>query len=260
MLERLEEAVLFPRINGNIVKRYNLETNETTTNRLDLTFSKQTVFCMIDQENVLCIGGWPETNAVFLLNVFTSKLTPQRPTLTARGSPGVIHLGPNVYLFGGLDSQLQAMVNSEKYSIEAQAWAGLQDMYYPRSGFSPCHYEGVIYLIDVYQAHRVIESFNLSTEVCTPLSTALPSTLDNTSVSFVLEGELVVATCDKQVGRLLLGREATFRVESISMQHPTSGQSNIPPLVTQQTVLWVDWYTGQLVAFSPHTSSVEVSG
>lgn len=89
-------------------------------------------------------------------------------------------------------------------------------MFYPRSNFSPCEFEGKIYLADPDKSHRSIETFDLTTERYTVFRVSLPPSLSHYSSAFICNGELTLLTHRNQIGQLRLREETEFRVSEAS--------------------------------------------
>ena len=247
--DNLTGAVL-PIVSGSTLKRYNTLTEYTAVSSLSVSFSLSSVFCPIDSDSVLClVGGNPPLSTAYILSLSKSTVTEIQPMTTPRILPGVIKTGNFAYLFGGGDG-IKAITASEKLDTVEKSWSVLPDMNHPRSGFSPCFFEDEIYLPDVGHSHRVIETFSVISEKYRILGVALPSSLSNSSVAFVAEGEMVVVTYSKQVGRWRIGTEEEFRTKSLSMRDYHSGLSNIPPVKIGRDVYWVRWNDGAPVKFN----------
>lgn len=248
-------ASSLPLIHGNVLQCLDLATDEISTATLSVSFSNSTVFCQLDSDVVLAIGGKPATTSVYQVALATATVTAEAQTLVPRRLPGVLKHGGFVYLFGGSDGAKQ-LTACEKFAVKEKAWTALPDMTYARGGFSPCVFGSDIYLPDVKRDHRTLEVFNIPREDFRTVNVTIPASLSSNSVSFVLEGELILITVDKQLGRWRIGSEDSFRVSKLPMKEVASALSNIPPVRRGREVLWVRWKDGALVKFNMDTESL----
>ena len=162
---------------------------------------------------LLCIGGSPATSRVAALDLISTQFTELWPMLKARKSPGVVQAGSSIYIFGGQDEANAPMTDCERWGLLQHHRGPVGNMQHPRAFFTPCLLRTSIYLVSA-DTTRVIEVFNLDTQVFYPLQVSLPDSflLGRNSVAFLDDGELVVLTTGQQLARLRLGdSQATVR-------------------------------------------------
>ena len=146
----------------------------------------------------------------------------------ARALHGLIKHGAEVFVFGGVKrtnpklvffgNLLKGRKHCEKFNILTESWTMLPPMNSPRYSFSPCYFEGRIYLpsIDRFEDMH-LEAFDLRTNKFHILEVKLNALRDvPMTISYVTEGELVVfiaqdATNKPQKGAWKIGKERSFR-------------------------------------------------
>ena len=250
-----DPAPVIPLIHGNSLQCLNLVTGGSVSAALAVTFSNSTVFCLIDADTVLSAGGKPSSTSAYCIRISTGETTPLPPMLVPRRLPGVLKHAGFVYLFGGSDGNKQ-LSSCEKLSIAEKAWKPLPDMGYPRGGFSPCLFGEDVYLADVKREHRMLETFSIPRQTFTPHPLSIPPSLSSNSVGFLFEGELVIFTVDKQIGRWRVNGEGGFRVAKVAMKDTASGLSNVPPVRVGREVVWARWKDGGVVRFNVDTETL----
>lgn len=123
-------------------------------------------------------------------------------------------MGNAVFAFGGFDTD--SMKVCEKCSVFLTSWAPLPPMHYARAGFTPCPFQGLLYLVSTDSSHGAVESFSSHTETFTVLSVSLPEDLllECLSVAFEVDGELILLTERQQMARWKIEHEWHFRVSA----------------------------------------------
>lgn len=239
---------IMPRIWGNTLVRHNMHNRDRTTATLSVQFETTAVFCSLDEDTVLCVGGQKRiSEKSYLLRIASAHLEEQQNLTRARGAPGIVKYRRFVYVFGGWDEKSHSLSASEKYSIKEQTWTALRDMLHPRCYFSPCVAGEDIYLP---RAGQVLEVMNTVSEEFKTLSIWLTDLSESRSVSFVSNGELIIITGKYQIAKWRINAEPSVRVSDIQMYDSNSSRSNIPPVHRGTAVLWVRGHDGALVKFN----------
>ena len=120
--------------------------------------------------------------------------------------------------------------------LTEEHWSELPcQMTYPRGRFTPCLYQGLLYLVSVCgDEHFSVEVFCPETEKFSVLQVRLPEEMMIArSVAFVTEGELCLLTGKKQLARWKIELEGCFRLSETD----TYCSSNQPPLLLDSKVL-----------------------
>ena len=225
-----------------------MQTRERTAATLSVHFETTAVFCSLDEDAILCVGGKQRITATtYMLAVASALLREVESLARARGAPGIIKHRRFVYIFGGWDEQTHALNASEKFSVITERWAPLPAMHHPRSYFSPCACGDEIYLP---RTGQVLEVLNTVSEEFKELPIWLTDFSESRSVSFINDGELVIITGKNQLGKWRINAEDSFRMSEIQMNDSNSGRSNIPPLKRGTAMLWVRGHDGALVKYN----------
>ena len=228
-----------------------LDVMKNTVRKFTLTreFTIGAVYCFLEINTLLCAGGWPEETSAFLINSATGVLTPLAPMGTARAWPGVYAGKTAAYLFGGNNPSI---CSSEKLVIRSKEWAEVENMKYPRYSFSPCHFEGKLYLADFLAGHRVMEIFDLHKETFSESPIPIPSEAAANSVGFVLEDEIVILCDGAGVSRARwhVNKEPAMRVDSLSGS-TARPYSPCPPLCFKEKVYFSNFESGKLACYDP---------
>ena len=235
--------LLVPCINLSTLKLIDLETGFTTTSQLSVIFSMASVFCFCSDRTLLCLGNHPPATNAWTLDVLTASLSEVAPMTTARGWPGALYYGQFVYLFGGnTDLPLHSC---EKFDIQRKEWTSVGDMHSAKVAFSPCVHEKEVFLLSMLSVQTQIEVFTPACEVFRVLPVALRAG-ELGSVSFFQGDTIVMITFSRREFRWKLGTTEVSEKES-NNSDPTSAVSNIMPLTVENSVYWVNYYTGKLV-------------
>lgn len=241
----------FTGVFGNKVELYNVKSLKSTRFTLSVNFGVGGCFVDIDDSTRLCIGAYPPSTGVYALNLISQKLTSMPALRTPRAYAGVAKTANFVYVFGGFDGSA-GLKSNEKYHIAEKQWLPLADMHRSRSGFTPCYYHSLIYLVDTY-IYRIMESFDPERETFTELPVFLPSQLELgcDCAAFIANGELCVLTEAKQIARWKIDSEAGFRL----YETKESCWSSQPPMVIGSMVFLANACSGRVDRFNLETNA-----
>ena len=227
---------IFPFIVNQTLRLYNLQTQMTTYHSLTVNFRGGGSFVLLDNNTMLCVGAYPETIAVYSLEITSQTLTSMPNMHKPRCHAGIAKASGCVYVFGG---DYQGNKSCEKYHILDQAWQVTGKMQRPRLFFTPCVYQSLIYLVSAYpKKSRAVETFDPSSEQFTVLSVSLPDQIQLASVAFVTEGELWLLTTNKHAACWKIESSSSFKVyntdkDCCSSQAPLVDDSVV--LIANQT-------------------------
>lgn len=216
----------FTVIFGNRLQLYDVKTRNSTSHTLSESFGNGTNYVVLSRDSVLCLGNSTASTAVYELSLQSLQLTPLPSLQTPRSCSGVARTSHFVYVFGGFG----ALKSCEKYALRAQQWLLLGDMENPRHAFTPCAFQGLLYLLCPCTT-QVIETFSPETETFAVLPVTLPPKMKGwESVSFVVSGELCILTNNRQMGLWKIASERKFRLSRLSKecwscQQPLVGDS-----------------------------------
>ena len=218
----------FAAVYFNKVELYDFVSQQSTRQSLSVDFGDGGSYIELDENTMLCVGGFPPTTRVYSLNLNSLQLTQLAALHVPRCGAGVAKTTAWIYVFGG-----QGQISCEKYRLGDKQWQALANMHSPRSHFTPCSFNALIYLVSSSE-DRAVESFNPSTEVFTVLPISLPQQLrlNSHSVAFVSNGELFLLTNDMQKARWKIETEREFRVSTTGR----NCSSTQPPRVSGQLV------------------------
>lgn len=230
----------FAAVYFNKVELYDFASRQSTRQNLSVDFGDGGSYIELDENTMLCVGGFPPTARVYSLNLNSVQLTPLAALRVPRCGAGVAKATAWIYVFGG-----QSQISCEKYRLGDNHWQALPNMHYPRSHFTPCSFNALIYLVSSSD-DRAVESFNPSTEDFTVLPVSLPQQLrlNSHSVAFVSNGELFLLTNDMQKARWKIETEREFRVSTTGR----NCSSTQPPRVSGQLVFIAS--SGRMEKFS----------
>lgn len=194
----VEQITKIPYIDGHVLSIYDLKLKQGTTFNLSVSFSYGISFCILDNDNVLCIGGSPASDRTCMLDSTTQKISAMPRLNIPRYSAGVIKVHSTVYAFGsgfGSSSDSSASAECEKLPLADQAWTNLSNMHYLRHNFHPASY-----LDNIYLPGQTFEVFNTTSETFDFLPFSTPSCLSSCHSVFVIEGVLFL-TSYRCIGR-----------------------------------------------------------
>ena len=172
-----------------------------------------TVLCMLEDRELLAIGGFPASNAVYRICAKTGSFTPLLPMIHPRGFAGVFPYSASVYIFGGLAES--TLSHSEKYHLDLNVWHPLPALQEAKCAFTPCMLRTCLYLPE-FQTCCALEEFSLAHATSRLLRVDMGE-LRGWAVAWVEGGELVVVTSQGQQGRWRPGRGG-FEVNSVDVK------------------------------------------
>ena len=221
---------------------------------LPTTFTSGTEFVRVDVDNLICLGGFPETSEAYVLNLPSLHLGLKAlPNMhSTRCLAGVTLVNTSYYVFGSYPGK----TSCEKLNYRQEKWTRLANMHTGKFGFSPARHGQSIYLPDVQKAGQ-LEAFDLSSEQFSLLPVSLPG-LTAFSVSFVSEGKLRILVCGGTLVTWEIGSEESVTKEPCNLPSRMTALSNTPPVFGRNYVYWVQSNTGAVVAYRVTTSKISV--
>lgn len=220
----------------NQVFLYEIQSQKLSAHYLSLDFGYGGSYVEIDANTLLCLGAHPASDAVYQLELSSFQLISLPPLSTSREDAGIAKVKDLVYVFGGYNAAGESLRSCEKMQLSNKHWTQMNNMAYPRVGFTPCYFRSLLYLISSsVMSLGKVETFNQETEIFALFPVSLPSQvkLNLWSVAFIANGELCLMTWGQQMARLKIGSENEFRIYDIEKK----AWSNQPPLVLDSLVL-----------------------
>jgi len=241
----------FVAVYNNGVEVLHLRTQQVTQHALPVNFSVGGSFLELDRNTLLCVGARPPSAAVYALNLLTFQLNPLPRLSVPRNAPGLAKALGHIYAFGGYDPP-NHLISCEKCTLSDKQWQPIKSMQYARSDFTPCTFQGLIYLLDGKE-HRTVETFCPVQETFAVLSISLPALFapPSDSAAFVVSGELFLITHRKQLVRWEIERGNEFRISNTNKVCASSQ----PPLIMGSLVLIASSSNGKVEKFSLETFS-----
>lgn len=129
-----------------------------TTCTLDLDLSGRGIVLLSDTIALL-VGNCMSENFARTVNIWTGQIHREAAMLQGRSNPGVLKYQQNVWVFGGCD-QLTPLRSVESFHLIKRRWSPALSMFFPRAYFTPCEYQGWIYLADACRRKKQIEVFH----------------------------------------------------------------------------------------------------
>lgn len=182
-----QDLVFVPALCHDTFRLYNVRARTVNEYKLASTFTSGAVFCFTEGLEVIVVGGWSEVGDVFAIK--TGVAEKLNSMCVARAWPGIYHWKSQTYVFGGNNP---SSISSCEKRREGN-WQPLPDMAYARYSFNPCRHQYDLWLPDLYQGHRVMESFSLEDEQFRLLPHSLPASDASNSIAYMSSNdELVV--------------------------------------------------------------------
>lgn len=204
-----------------------------------------TVFCMLDDQRVLAVGGFPATSSVFSISTATGSFTPMQSLNQPRGFPGIFKYSSLVYIFGGLADDI--LTSSEKYHLDKWNWSPLPALHEAKYAFSPCMLRACLYLPE-FQTCCALEEFSIAYETSRLLLIDLGE-LRGWTVSWTHCGDLVLLTSQGQQANWHFGM-SVFEVNSAEVEG-CSVQTSSQVVTQGEVVLWSE--ISGIMVFDPRT-------
>lgn len=240
----------FPYLHGNTLHLYDLCSSKTSTISLSTCFTAGTVFCLLTDHTVLCLGGYPPSSSVCKLDLSSKQLATLPGTKTPRSYPGIAKVGDYAYVFGSFSPLL---ATCEKLSLSDEVWAHLGDMNTARCCFTPGVHLKEIYLVGPYGGNRSIQVFDTQNDTFRTLSFQLPASIASYTTAFAVAGELYV------LGGYLLGKWVINSGKEMQVSATTGRSaplSNCPAFLVDNEVLLVNYSRGALFKLNFMTKTV----
>ena len=220
---------------------------------LPLTFpflACEPCYCLLTPVTALCLGGYPASASAIVFNLLVLTAVPVADLQFKRELPGVCHHSQSAYVFGGFS--VQQLTSCEKLDLKTETWSRLPDMRRARCAFPPCVAGEDVYLPCT---SSFLEVFNVVREEFRVVQVSADF-LARQSVSFVIEGDLVVVTSDNKVNRLSLASPTQFAVAAVECPLQEFALSMCVPVLVGRECCWVSRNGGQLVRFNNDTTAI----
>jgi len=156
----LGPPLLLPALYKASIRLYDLETGQMTVLPSRVCFSLNARYCSISLSQVFCLADSGSRPNVCLIDTSTMTIEVLPTAPTQRIAPGMIHIRPFVYLFGGV---FTAEYTGEKYSLPTRTWTAVPPMPAATGSLFPCALQASIYFC-LFAASPRFQSFNTRTE------------------------------------------------------------------------------------------------
>lgn len=216
-----------------IVYELATETMQVTVPRIDLRLGR-TGLAMLTNDTMLVVGGASDKRSVRSLNIWTGTITNEADMMEGRSWPGMLVYKGCAWVFGGSD-----LASVERFHCSVRNWERGPQMPTPKSSFTPCENQGLIYLPCPSPHRKQLEVLDPVTEVYTLRPLELYSPYFG-SVSFVLDNILYVVDYTKQAGTWALGSQDT-ELTNLQITVEEKCYSNGPPVKCGNTMYWLNW-------------------
>lgn len=170
---------------------------------------------------VLITGGGAIKPQAYRVTIDPGRVDRLEPMSEPRNHHGSIYYRGFLWVFGG--SQL-GQKSAERWENATEAWGSIVDMHFPRSYFTPCAYEGKIYLPEISEVLKPFEML----DICRLEFFLLPFSVESRdigSVSCLIAEEIVLITHTGMLGRWSLRNDEAPMVFSMIM---TKGNEGMP--------------------------------
>lgn len=204
--------LLLPGLWGGSLQIYDIESKNCVSfpqTELDAG----TALCMIEDRELLAIGGFPASNAVYQVCAKTGSFTPLQQMIQSRGFAGVFHYAASVYVFGGLAES--TLSHSEKFHLDLNVWNPLPALQEAKCAFTPCMLRACLYLPE-FQTCCALEEFSLVHSNSRLLRVDMGE-LRGWAVAWAEDGELAIVTSQGQQGRWQPGK-SSFEVSTVDLE------------------------------------------
>ena len=167
---------------------------------LDFTCSLGSRCVLESPFSVLITGAQPPSPQAYCASLDPCSITTLLPMLESRGHHGAVYYRGFLWVFGGLDRGKSA----ERWGREGERWETIGEMHFPRVAFTPCSYEGKIYLPEISEVLKPFEMLDIARLEFFLLPFSVESRHMG-SVSCLVAEELVLITHTGRLGRWPLG-------------------------------------------------------
>lgn len=234
----LGPPLLLPALFKTSILLHDLETGQMATFPSRVRFSLSARYCSISPVQVFCLADSGSNACVFNSVTMIIEVLPLVPT--QRIAPGMIHIRPFVYLFGGV---FIAEYTGEKYSLPDRKWTAVPQMPAPTGSLFPCALHCTIYFCLFAVSPRFL-SFNTLTETYKFHSVCLYKSL-RPILLYVNEGSVWVLA-QQEVVQWKPGQEV--RVVEAKQGNWIHWKPNMTPVCVGKSVYWTT-FVGDLVRF-----------
>lgn len=150
--------------------------------------------------SVLITGAQPPSPQAYRASLEPCTLTGLAPMLESRGHHGTLYYRGFLWVFGGWEQSRSA----ERWGSREERWEIVGETHFPRVSFTPCGYEGKIYLPEISAALKPFEMLDIARLEFFLLPFSVESRHIG-SVSCLIGEELVLITHAGMLGRWSLG-------------------------------------------------------
>lgn len=241
-------SAFLPRFKGQEISVLNLEKGSRKTQIVDLNTNWESINCLLDWRTVFLVSHKEHCCRVDLI---TFQITKAAPMHNPRENPGAVHVSGVVYVFGGKRHDL--LTHSEKYRLNDDQWSDLPPLPTPKYAFTPCYFEGQIYMPEVNSCLHSFDIFNITREDYRSLAFKIQCDT-NGCVSFIIGQELYLLTMKQHCLKWNLRElEAPPTVSEVQLHDSNNAYSGCSPIFFMGSVYWTNYLYDKTVIFNPST-------
>ena len=224
-------------ISGKNIHVYDLRTETLTISAEVDVNPNEAGLVMMQPDILLVVGGLPRKSA-YSVQIWSGVVTQEADMSVHRSWPGMLAYEEWVWVFGG--NTANTLDSVERLHRGNRTWQSGPRMLSPKVCFTPCGYQGLIYLAETSHIKKHLEVLNPVTEEYTLLPLELTHNLYG-SISFIDQGALVLLNCSCEAGVWSLGSTASsLETLSITKYGVDNCYTNGTPVRYSGAVYWLD--------------------
>jgi hypothetical protein len=200
----------YPLLSSTQLYLFDLEKASFLSLGLDFPCSAGSRCALQSPFTVLITGAQPPKLQAYRVSLDPCSFERLEPMLEPRGYHGTLYYRGFLWVFGGSGQRKSA----ERWGNDSESWEIVGEMHYPRSCFTPCGYEGKIYLPEISELFKPFEMLDIGRMEFFLLPFSVESMYVG-SVSCLIAEELVLITHAGMLGRWSLQNDQVPMVFSL---------------------------------------------
>ena len=200
----------YPLLSPSQLYLFDLEKASFLSLGLDFPCSPGSRCALQSPFTVLITGANPATPQAYRVSLDPCSFESLQPMLQPRAHHGTLYYRGFLWVFGGFEQRKSA----ERWGNDAGTWGIVGEMHYPRICFTPCGYEGKIYLPEISGEFKPFEMLDIGRLEFFLLPFSVESRYTG-SVSCLIAEELVLITHEGMLGRWSLKNDQVPMVFSM---------------------------------------------
>lgn len=192
-----------------------------------------TGLAMLTKDTMLVVGGTSGERNAKSLNIWTGTIINEADMMEGRSCPGMLVYKGCAWVFGGT-----GLASVERFHYSMRNWERGPQMPTPKSSFTPCAYQGLIYLPYPSPDRKQLEVLNPITEAYSLRPLELYSPYYG-SVSFAVNNTLYVFDYAMKAGTWALGSQDT-QLTNLQVVGKQKGYTNCSPIKCGNAIYWLN--------------------